>query len=67
MPRRMKREEVETDGFSMTAYEQDPDRYSICEKPEDDICGMDGGFALYMFRQVPINALENMQPAIRST
>lgn len=46
IPRRMMREEVENYAFAKTAYEQNPDKYFIYEKEEDDICSTDGFFVL---------------------
>ncbi|WP_040655972.1 SMI1/KNR4 family protein [Oscillibacter sp. 1-3] len=45
-PRRMMLEEVEKFSFFKAAYEQEPDKYFIYEKEDDDICGTDGFFLL---------------------
>lgn len=46
IPRRMMREEVEDYAFPPNAYEENPDKYFVCRKEDDDICGTDGFFLL---------------------
>lgn len=46
VPRRMMPDEVENYAFSKTAYEQNPNKYFIYEKEDDDICNTDGFFVL---------------------
>lgn len=46
VPRRMMSEEVENYAFTKASYEQDPDKYFIYEKEEDDICNTDGFLVL---------------------
>lgn len=46
IPRRMLPDEVENYAFSKSAYEQNPDKFFIYEKEDDDICNTDGFFVL---------------------